>query len=35
MNFDTNLIRIGGKLSKLYTIEYFNIDGMGAAILNI
>ena len=35
MNFDTNLIRIGGKLCKLQTIEYFNIDGMGAAILNI
>ena len=29
MNFDTNLIKIGGKLSKLLTIEYFNISGMG------
>ena len=35
MNSDTNLIKIGGKLSKLQTIEYFNIGGMGAAILNI
>ena len=35
MNFDTHLIKIGGKLSKLLTIEYFNIVGMGAAILNI
>ena len=35
MNFDTNLIKIGGKLSKLYAIEYFNTGGMGAAILNI
>ena len=37
MNFDTNLIKIGGKLStcKLYKIDYFNIGGMGAAILNI
>ena len=35
MNCDTNLIKIGGKLSKLYTIEYFNIVGMSAAILNI
>ena len=35
MNFDTNFIKIGGKLSKLQTIEYFNIGGMGAAILNI
>ena len=35
MNFDTNLIKIGGELRKLWTIEYFNIGGMGAAILNI
>ena len=35
MNFDINLIKIGGKLSKLSTIEYFNISGIGAAILNI
>ena len=35
MDFDTNLIKIGGKLRKLWTIEYFNIDRMGAAILNI
>ena len=35
MNFDTNMMKIGRKLSKLYTIEYFNIGGMGAAILNI
>ena len=35
MNFDTNLIKISEKLSKLQTIEYFNIGGMGATILNI
>ena len=35
MNFDTNLINIGGELRKIRIIEYFNIDGMGAAILNI
>ena len=35
MNFDTNLIKIGGKLSKLSTIEYFNLGEKGAAILNI
>ena len=35
MNFVTNLIKLGWKLSKLITIEYFNIDGMGADILNI
>ena len=35
MNFDTNLIKIGGKLSKLYATEYFTIGGMGATILNI
>ena len=35
MNFDTNLIKIGGELRKLRTIEYFNTGGMGAAILNI
>ena len=35
MNFDTNLIKIGRELRKLRTIEYFNVGGMGAAILNI
>ena len=35
MNVDTNLIKIGGELRKLWSIEYFNIGGMGAAILNI
>ena len=35
MNFDTNVMKIGRTLSKLQTTEYFNIDGMGAAILNI
>ena len=35
MNFDTNVIKIGGELRKLWTIKYFNIDRMGAAILNI
>ena len=35
MNVDRNLIKIGGKLRKWWTIEYFNIGGMGAAILNI
>ena len=35
MNLDTNLIKIDGELRKLCTIEYFNIGGMGAAILNI
>ena len=35
MNSDTNLSKIGGKLRKLQTIEYFNTGGMGAAILNI
>ena len=35
MNFDTKLNKIGGELRKLWTTEYFNIDGMGAAILNI
>ena len=35
MHFDTNLIIIGGELRKLCTIEYFNIGGMDAAILNI
>ena len=33
MNFDTNLIKISGEIRKL--CEYFNIGGMGAAILNI
>ena len=35
MNFDTNLIKIGGKLSKLLTTEYFDIGAIGASILNI
>ena len=35
MDFDTNLIKIGKELIKLWTTEYFNIGGMGAAILNI
>ena len=35
MNLDTNLIKIGGELRKLWTIEYFNIGETGAAILNI
>ena len=35
MNFDTNFNKIGGESRKLWTIEYFNIGGMGAAILNI
>ena len=35
MNFDTNMIKIGGELRKLWTIKYFDISGMGAAILNI
>ena len=35
MNFDTNLIKVGGELRKLWTIEYFNIGGMGSAILKI
>ena len=35
MTFDTNLIQIGGELRTLWTIEYFNIGGMGTAILNI
>ena len=35
MNYDTNLIKISGELRKLWTIEDFNIGGMGAAILNI
>ena len=34
MNFDINLIKIGGALRRLWTIDYFNIGGMGAAILN-
>ena len=29
MNFDTNLIKIGEKLSKLQTFEYFNIGDYG------
>ena len=35
MNFDSDLMKIGGELRKLWTIEYFNIGGMGTAILNI
>ena len=35
MNFDKNLIKIGHELRTLWTTEYFNIGGMGAAILNI
>ena len=35
MSFDTNLIKIGGELRKVWTIEYFNIGGIGAAMLNI
>ena len=35
MNSYTNLIKLGGELRKLWTNEYFNIGGMGAAILNI
>ena len=35
MTFDTNLTQIGWELRKLWTTEYFNIGGMGAAILNI
>ena len=35
MNFDTNLNKIGVELRKLWTTEYFNIGGMGTAILNI
>ena len=35
MNFDANLIEIGKKLRMSWTIEYFIIGIMGAAILNI
>ena len=35
MNSDTNLIKIGGELRKLWTTEYLKIGGMGAAIWNI
>ena len=35
MNLNTDLIKIGGELRKLWSIEYFNIGGMGAAVLNI
>ena len=35
MNFYTNLIKIGGELRKLWTIQYVNIGGMCTAILNI
>ena len=29
MNFDANLIKIGQELRLLWTIEYFNIGGIG------
>ena len=36
MNFDTILIKIGQELrTLLWTIEYMNTGGMGAAISNI
>ena len=35
MNFYTNSIKIDGELRNLWKIEYMNIGGMGAAILNI
>ena len=35
MNFDTNLIKIGGALRQLWTTEYFNTGGIGTAILTI
>ena len=35
MNFDKNLIKSVGNKKTLWTIEYFNIGGIGAAILNI
>ena len=35
IKFDTDLNKICGEFIKLWTIEYFNIGGMGAAILNI
>ena len=35
MDFDTNLTEISGQLRKLWTVEYFNMGGMGATILNI
>ena len=35
MNFDANMIKIGGKLRKLWSTDYFNIGGIGTAILNI
>ena len=35
MNFDTSLIKIDEELRKLWPTEYFNIGGMGPAILNI
>ena len=35
MNSVAYLIKIGGELRKLWPVEYFNIGGMGAAILNI
>ena len=34
MNCDADLIKIGGELRKLWTVKYFNIGGMCAAILN-
>ena len=35
MNFDTNFFKVGEELRKLWSIKYFNIGGMGAAIVNI
>ena len=35
MNFDTNLIKIGQEITKLWVFEDFNMDDIGAAILNI
>ena len=32
---DTNLIKVGRELRKLWTIDYINTGGNGAAILNI
>ena len=35
MNFDKNLIKIIGELGQLWTMKYFNIGGMGVAILKV
>ena len=35
MNFDKKFIKNSQELRKLWTIEYFDIGGMGAAILNV